>query len=142
MAGKSASSMRNGANIVVVCLILQILFFGFFMVTALIFHLRIVRVPTSRIFSGNIPWTRHMNVLYATSALIMVRSIFRTIEYVQGDDGYFMRHEWYLYVFDATLMLGVLVSLNLVHPSQVNAYLKGGKYSTGALKLRTLRERI
>ncbi len=34
-----------------------------------------------------------MHVLYAASTLILVRSIFRVIEFAQGNDGYFMRSE-------------------------------------------------
>lgn len=36
-----------------------------------------------------------------------------------GNNGYLLRHEYFLYVFDATLMLGVMVLFNIVHPSEV-----------------------
>ena len=36
-----------------------------------------------------------------------------------GDDGYLMKHEVFSYVFDATLMLLAMISLNVVHPSDV-----------------------
>lgn len=55
----------------------------------------------------------------------MVRSVFRVVEYLQGNAGYLLSHEVFLYIFDAVLMLGVMVLFNWVHPSEVTeAYLK------------------
>ena len=66
-----------------------------------------------------LPWRRHMYVLYVTSFLILVRSMFRLVEYVQGEDGYLLSREVFLYAFDAALMLVVMGLFNVVHPSQV-----------------------
>ena len=60
-----------------------------------------------------------MHTLYAASGLIMFRSIFRVVEYVQGNNGYLLRHEYFLYIFDAVLMLVVMVLFNFIHPSEV-----------------------
>ena len=49
----------------------------------------------------------------------MVRSIFRVIEYIQGMDGYLVSKEIFLYIFDAALMLCVVVIFNVVHPSEI-----------------------
>jgi hypothetical protein len=43
--------------------------------------------------------------LYAISLMIMIRSIYRLAEYVQGTEGYLSSHEWTLYVFDSVPML-------------------------------------
>ena len=48
-----------------------------------------------------------MSVLYVASGLIFVRSLFRLIEYIEGNDGVLLSSEVYLYIFDALLMLGV-----------------------------------
>ena len=48
-----------------------------------------------------------------------------------------MGHEVFLYVFDATLMLGVVVLFNSVHPSEVKAGIRGGRFARGVL-MRTL----
>ena len=79
-----------------------------------------------------------MRTLYLTSVFIMIRSIVRTVEFLQGYKGYIITHEAFLYVFDALLMLCVLVILNIVHPSEVYALLRGGKMSRGGLKLYTV----
>jgi hypothetical protein len=90
--------------------------------------------PMSAVLSqaalSELPWKRHLLNLYFTSALIMIRSIFRVVEYIGGNAGYLLSHEVFLYFFDATLMLFVMVSFNWVHPSRVtDAYqkrLRGG----------------
>ena len=66
--------------------------------------------------------------MYIVSILILVRSVFRIIEYAQGNTGYILSHEYSLYVFDAALMFGVVLGFNAVHPSEVKAWLFGGKY--------------
>lgn len=73
--------------------------------------------------------------LYLVSILIFVRSIVRVIEYVQGNDGYIMSHEAFLYVFDATVMWLAMIIMNWVHPSEVAANLRGGKAFKNAWKL-------
>lgn len=93
-----------GEKIIVAGLFTQITIFGFFVVTSILFHLRAAKSPTPIMVSGEIPWKRHLYVLYATSALILVRSIFRVIEYLQGNAGYLISHEVFLYIFDMFLM--------------------------------------
>jgi hypothetical protein len=109
----------------------QALFFAFFLFTSIRFDVAINKVPTARAASHSIPWKKHLNVLYAASTLIMVRSIFRIIEFIMGNDGYILRHEVLLYLFDGLLMLGVMAVFNVVHPSEVQALLKGGKSMRG-----------
>ena len=136
MAGKTLSSMKLGSNVVVAGLCSQILFFGFFVTVAVVFDSRIRKSPTVRSSAhSGISWRRHLNALYAASALILIRSTFRVVEYVQGNDGYLMRHEVYSYIFDSVLMLAVMVLFNIVHPSEVQAQLRGGKASKGGLKM-------
>lgn len=51
---------------------------------------------------------RHLWVLYVTSDIILVRSVFRVIKYLQGNDGYLIFHEIFLYVFDTILIAAVV----------------------------------
>lgn len=55
--------------------------------------------------------------------------MFRLIEYAQGNDGYIVSHEVFLYLFDAVLMLATMMVFAWIHPSEVNALLKPGKGS-------------
>lgn len=123
MAGGSLSSLHLGQHIIIVGLFVQIVFFGFFLFVAVTFHWRISRNPTPESLRqpGSIfcYWKTLLYALYAASGLILVRSTFRTIEYIQGNAGYLLRHEFYLYVFDGLLMLAVTVIFNVEHPSNV-----------------------
>jgi hypothetical protein len=133
MGSKNTSSRTLGERIIVIGLFVQIVFFGFFVLTAALFHIRLNRSQakgaspsSSPTRTANNPWRKHMIALYITSVLILVRSIFRVVEFLQGFDGYLMRYEIYLYIFDSVLMLGVMVVMNWFHPSQVAALIRGG----------------
>lgn len=64
-------------------------------------------------------WKKHMYALYFVSGLIMIRSVTRVVEYLQGRGGYIMSHEVFLYTFDATLMFIAVLTFNVVHPSEI-----------------------
>lgn len=101
-----------GEKIIIAGLFVQIFIFGFFVVTSVLFHIRLLKSPNSIAFAGDIPWRSYLNVLYITSAIILVRSIFRVVEYLQGNAGYLISHEIFLYMFDALLMaltMGIFV---------------------------------
>lgn len=92
------------------------------------------KVPTQQ--ARTLSWRKHIITLYLASFLIMVRSIFRVVEYLQGFDGYILEHEAFLYIFDATLMFSVMAIFIVVHPSEINALLKGGNAATGRFGLK------
>lgn len=138
----SAGSQKIGQNVILAGLFVQLIGFGLFILVAILFHVRITKVPTSRILNSRIPWQKHIYVLYLTSILIFVRSIVRIIEYLQGWDGHILSHEWYLYVFDATLMFLVMIALNVVHPSEITAYLKGGPYVRSVVIVEDLKSPV
>ncbi|KAI4671000.1 uncharacterized protein J4E88_009395 [Alternaria novae-zelandiae] len=138
-------ALHTGEKIIIGGLFVQLLFFGFFIVVSAVFHYRVSRdLPLKRRYSpfscfksrqsheivqtwttvsraslDELPWKRHLFNLYFASALIMVRSIFRVVEYLGGNAGYLLSHEVYLYIFDALLMFFVMVAFNWTHPSQV-----------------------
>ncbi|KAL3960298.1 hypothetical protein ACCO45_005415 [Purpureocillium lilacinum] len=118
LMAKSDFSQDTAQNIILAGLFIQIVMFGLFAVTAIVFDVRMRRWPSgaSMAEDGRIVW-----MLYAASALIMVRSIFRVIEYATGKDGYLLGHEWTLYVFDAVLMLAVMVVYAWIYPGGLSA---------------------
>ncbi|KAH7186143.1 RTA1 like protein-domain-containing protein [Fusarium flagelliforme] len=118
----SASDKKSqdlGNNIILVGLAIQVIFFGGFMVIAAIFHIRILRQPTKKSQITGAPWQAFMAVLYFASALIMVRSVFRMIEYAQGHNGALISKEIYAYMLDALLMIIVATILTVRHPSSI-----------------------
>lgn len=96
-----------GEKIIIAGLFVQITVFGFFVVTALLFHTRMIN-SGSQLARRDIAWQRHLYILYTTSALILIRSIFRVVEYLQGNDGYLIAHEVFIYTMDALLMAIVM----------------------------------
>lgn len=104
------------------------------------FHISISRVPAIRL-CNELPWQKHMNTLYIASTLIMVRSIFRVVEYLQGFNGYLLHHEAYLYIFDGLLMFLVMVLLNVVHPGELAASMKHKTATDYEVNLRVFAER-
>jgi hypothetical protein len=107
---------------VVAGLFAQLVSFGLFVVAAAIFNVRIKKAPTRLCFER--PWQKHLIGLYIVSLLILIRSVVRVVEYLQGYTGYIMTHEVYLYVFDATVMFIAVVSMNWIHPAEVARFVR------------------
>ena len=117
----TADGAKRGQTIIIVGLSLQIIFFGFFLIVAITFHSRFVHNEPRKAQLDRNFWHRQLSALYVGSVLILVRSIFRVIEYVMGNDGLLLKHEYYLYIFDAAMMFLVMVLFILVHPSRLAA---------------------
>ncbi|KHO01832.1 RTA-like protein [Metarhizium album ARSEF 1941] len=118
MAVKNANP-KTGQNIILGGLFVQVIMFGLFAVTAVVFHVRMRRGPSASADASS-GWVTMMVMLYATSALILVRSVFRIVEYMMGKEGYLLTHEWTLYVFDAALMFGTMVVYGLLYPGHLS----------------------
>lgn len=116
---KTEADVRRGEYIIVGGLGIQVLFFGFFIIVTMVFHKRIDRKPTRNAHALDTPWKKLLYVLYISSALVMVRSIYRVAEYVLGSDGELQSKEAYLYCLDALPMLIVALAYNWFHPSRV-----------------------
>jgi hypothetical protein len=116
-AAGSLKLLKIGENIIIAGLFVQVLFFGLFLVVAINFDLQYRRASKYLKSSGSGPLTTALLALHASSSLIMVRSIFRVVEYIMGNNGFLLRHEYFLYVFDAALMIMVMIIFIIVHPS-------------------------
>ena len=128
LADGTVKDPKSAARCIILSgLAIQLISFGFFMVVTMRFFARVRKQPTQASNSPDIPWVRQIIALFTASILIFIRSVFRVVEYVQGEDGYIFRHEIYLYIFDAALMLAVVLLFNVIHPSEITAYINGGK---------------
>jgi hypothetical protein len=108
-SGGTLEMYELGEKIIIVGLFVQIVIFSIFIVTSFTVHHRLRNKPTQAAIENIVPWQRHLFALYATSFLILVRSAFRVVEYLQGNGGYLISHEIFLYIFDAVLMVAVMV---------------------------------
>ncbi|KAK9351838.1 RTA1 like protein-domain-containing protein [Lipomyces doorenjongii] len=136
LTGNNSNNQNNlnSAKIVIdIGLSAQIVSFGFFIVTAIVFHRRILKQPT---ILSEVPWKKHFYTVYLTSTIIMCRCIFRLVEYLLGTNGPIWGHEAYQYGFDSTLMFLVMVAFAVIHPSEVHAILKGGGMVANGLQMK------
>ncbi|KAH8199204.1 hypothetical protein TruAng_006610 [Truncatella angustata] len=99
-----ASQAQLGQTVVIIGLVLQVVMFGLFWATAAVFHIRMRHDPSVIYISVDIKWQETLCMLYGVSALIMIRSVFRIVEFVMGADGYLLRNEWAMYLFDSVPM--------------------------------------
>lgn len=102
MSSGSAGSYEKGYKIIVGGLFIQIAFFSGFLIISTMWYLRLTRSAshTQEAFKGRY----YIWVMYGASALILIRSIFRVVEYLMPEDGPLLSNEYYLYIFDAALM--------------------------------------
>ncbi|KAK7520527.1 RTA1 like protein-domain-containing protein [Phyllosticta citriasiana] len=100
---KDQDAQELGEHVILGGLIVQILFFGFFVIASGLFHYRIRAFLTLRSQTFAVPWQRYLIILYVANSLILWRSM----------------HEVYLYVFDALLMLITCIVFNTWHPSTI-----------------------
>jgi hypothetical protein len=65
MAGGTADSIKIGQNVILGGLVVQVIFFGFFMIVAVLFQTRLTRQPTTRSMDESTHWRKHMYVIIA-----------------------------------------------------------------------------
>jgi hypothetical protein len=82
MAAGTLGAYYTGSKVVIVGLALLVASFGWIVLVALHFDIR-MRAATTQVVSTTLNWRRYLMVLYCGSALILIRFIFRLIEYVQ-----------------------------------------------------------
>ena len=124
---------KIGEKIIIAGLWVQIAIFSFFVVVSALFNFRIVQAQTIASARGDIAWKQHLLILYTASALILVRSVFRVIEYLQGNKGYLISHEIFLYIFDAALMGAVMVLFAIWYVGDLQKKGYSRYYSDGPL---------
>ncbi|EXL76479.1 hypothetical protein FOPG_08753 [Fusarium oxysporum f. sp. conglutinans race 2 54008] len=113
---KYPARRREGENILAAGFAVQILFLILFMAISGIFQHRAAKGLRLRSCSPAINWRKYLLVNHIANMLILVRSIYRLIEYGQGYNGELRSKEAYFYTFDALLMLVVSVIFNIFHP--------------------------
>ncbi len=122
-AGILINDFNRGKTVILVGLVAQLLFFGVFVGVAVLVWRRMSQAPTPTALhldshSRRIGWVGVMRVIFLTSALIFIRSIFRLVEFTGSDDSPMQKSEAYIYICDSVLMFGVLAVLVVFHPSQ------------------------
>lgn len=128
--GTASNLPTIGRWVTVAGLVIQIVAFTTFLYVAYKFQSRAKRdtavnwlqqssYATGRTVRG--PREQIMYALYTSGALILIRSIYRIVEFVEGRDGYLMSHEAFFYILDALMMLIVMVLFNVLYPASLLA---------------------
>lgn len=60
-----------------------------------------------------------LKILEVSCVLLLIRAIYRIVEYAQGFDGYLMQHEVFFFVFDSLMMLLTQLCYNVVYPGKI-----------------------
>ncbi|KAH7207924.1 RTA1 like protein-domain-containing protein [Fusarium redolens] len=141
-ANEGNNLMKIGEYVIIGGLFFQLAIFGIFIVVVSIFHRRMNRSPTDKSLELLIRWRHYLTTLYVTSGFIWVRSLFRVIEYLDGNDGYLMRTEAFMFVFDATLIWIVTLWMNWYHPSEIGLLLRNEIPVTNGFELLPFRPRF
>ncbi|KAJ5984460.1 hypothetical protein N7481_006559 [Penicillium waksmanii] len=127
------ATASKGQSIMKVGVVVQLLFFGVFIATIIVFNMRLSKQGSRT--KHIVPWKKHIVALYSTGLLILIRSIFRLIEFVESTDGPLSRHEWLLYVFDAVVILISCAILNYIHPGEIKRYIEAVQSPIGGFEM-------
>lgn len=114
---KNINNFSLGENVILGGLGVQILFFGFFVIIEATYYIRLHKNMHSNEYNTKIinqeirffpqkfnNWKTVLFSLFICSIFILIRSVYRVVEFSQGNNGYIARHEWFLYFFDALMM--------------------------------------
>ncbi|KAH8900810.1 RTA1-domain-containing protein [Thozetella sp. PMI_491] len=91
----------------------------FQLVVMIVFMTLVWRYYRKTLEETPVPWRRYTAVLAVSVTMIWIRNLVRAIEFVQGFHGFISENEAMMYVFDATLMLLVLVLFVVLHPGRL-----------------------
>ncbi|KAJ5808786.1 RTA1 like protein-domain-containing protein [Penicillium riverlandense] len=134
----SANKLNRGKHIAQGGLVIQLAAFGFFSVAAVRFNFTSKRFSKSiheryesfgekQYVIDGIPKDKHwpalLRVVNLTTLLILVRSIYRLVEFTQGATGYLNSHEWAMYVFDALVIYPCVALFVYWHPGRYLPYM-------------------
>jgi hypothetical protein len=110
-------SVDLGKKLIVIGLFIQIAFYGCFIISMALFAYRINSSPTevssslqhTRPSFGN--WKHGLAVLLTSLVLILIRTIYRAVDFMQVADGYLQSHEVFLFTFESTSVLLAVILL-------------------------------
>lgn len=132
---------RVAQKILVTGLLLQIITFGIYTVLAILFDFRSSRDPALRAYKTQLESLRMLWIaFYISAALITIRTIYRTVEFMNvvpsssglyNQDGYLFNREWWFFVFESVPILFSVIVFSIWHPRAYLPPRKGFHISEG-----------
>lgn len=116
-----ASMADMGQKMMLIGLFVQLLFLGLFLSISLIFWGRMSKSSKQYAIRqyGKHSWDALLKMVLAAAVIIILRCVFRVIEFAQGHSGYLVSHEIYMYIFDAAPMLIVQIMMHFVYAAEI-----------------------
>ncbi|PNP59680.1 hypothetical protein FNYG_14890 [Fusarium nygamai] len=104
----NTADQNSGENVILAGLALQVVILVIFLICAGVFHARLAKRGLIGAINPRLYLVIMLGELYTCAILILIRNVFRLVEFGLGDDGYLQRYEWPIYVFDILLMAMVM----------------------------------
>ncbi|CAK7225372.1 hypothetical protein SEUCBS140593_005882 [Sporothrix eucalyptigena] len=119
-ASGDPSSIALSKKVLLGGLITQVVALSFFILTCWHAHEQIKRRPDYELpVDPSISWQNHFRALELVTAILILRSVVRAIEFLQGEDGFVASHEVFIYVFDALLVFLIMLVFLILHPGRL-----------------------
>lgn len=131
--------LNTGKNIALIGTIVQLVFFGFFSIVAVRFNFTSKRFSTvylertegdekyvmvdGREKKLKKNWQALLRTVNFATLMILIRTIYRLVDFEMGHDGFLETHEWVIYVFDALPIFPCFVLFTYFHPGKYLPYL-------------------
>ena len=125
---ETPSKINSAQTTVLVGLGLQVVFFCIFVLCGIIFHIRVTRAENAMSVRPALRLNWMLASLYICSAFVVIRNIYRLIEYKTGKSGYIQTHEWPAYAFDIALMACMMFFSAFWYSANTKAACRSGSY--------------
>lgn len=106
---------ETGIKILLGGLALQVFTFSTYLALLVRFHMLARSLAIETAPRG---WFNVLKAVYISSVLIMLRCIYRMVEFTEGQGGYALTHEWLFWVFEGLFMIVALSIYSLWHPGK------------------------
>lgn len=103
-----------GSHVLIGGLGINLVSFCFFAVVTVHLHWTIYRRKVD--FTGRERWIKMFYALYLSMILLIIRSIYRIVEFSLGFRGYLAIHETYFYIFECLLIIFAFALFLPLHP--------------------------
>ncbi|KAF5532351.1 7-aminocholesterol resistance [Fusarium phyllophilum] len=118
-ASGEPDAITKGRTILIAGLIVQLCALSIFILTSLYLYIRIRQETGPFLDSSLVRWRRYFRTIEAVTVIMIIRSIVRAVEYLQGQGGFVISQEVFIYLFDALLMFLVMLLFLIVHPGRL-----------------------
>jgi hypothetical protein len=131
-ASTNLETAQTGENILLAGLAVNLVSFSIFCLQLFYFDYRTRKSPPAFPSGGLCQkgWRQFLYIIYLSSSLVLIRQIYRVIEFSQGFTGYLAVHEVYFYVFDTLPIFAATAIYAIFFPG--NGYLPQNRTGTFA----------